>query len=122
MDSNHRRRKPADLQSAPVGHLGNLPTQSCPKGSAIKPNTPDGLKSKLGQTEQKVRTTEHNRERKLVPLGLAPIIIKTCQAFRGSLVAFEACLDSGLTILRCLDFATFAVSSTRRGGSFSIRQ
>jgi hypothetical protein len=26
MDSNHRRRKPADLQSAPVGHLGNLPT------------------------------------------------------------------------------------------------
>ena len=25
MDSNHRRRKPADLQSAPVGHLGNLP-------------------------------------------------------------------------------------------------
>src|SRR5687767_9555000 len=26
MDSNHRRRKPADLQSAPVGHLGNLPS------------------------------------------------------------------------------------------------
>ena len=25
VDSNHRRRKPADLQSAPVGHLGNLP-------------------------------------------------------------------------------------------------
>ena len=28
MDSNHRRRKPADLQSAPVGHLGNLPTSN----------------------------------------------------------------------------------------------
>src|SRR5438094_542263 len=27
MDSNHRRREPADLQSAPVGHLGNLPLQ-----------------------------------------------------------------------------------------------
>jgi hypothetical protein len=27
MDSNHRRRKPADLQSAPVGHLGNLPAE-----------------------------------------------------------------------------------------------
>ena len=27
MDSNHRRRKSADLQSAPVGHLGNLPAE-----------------------------------------------------------------------------------------------
>jgi hypothetical protein len=27
LDSNQRRRKPADLQSAPVGHLGNLPKQ-----------------------------------------------------------------------------------------------
>ena len=26
MDSNHRRRKPADLQSAPFGHSGNHPT------------------------------------------------------------------------------------------------
>ena len=25
MDSNHRRRKPADLQSAPFGHSGNHP-------------------------------------------------------------------------------------------------
>ena len=25
MDSNHRRRKPADLQSAPFGHSGNFP-------------------------------------------------------------------------------------------------
>ena len=25
MDSNHRRRKPADLQSAPFGHSGNPP-------------------------------------------------------------------------------------------------
>ncbi len=26
MDSNHRRYKPADLQSAPFGHSGNSPT------------------------------------------------------------------------------------------------
>ena len=26
MDSNHRRRKPADLQSAPFGHSGTCPT------------------------------------------------------------------------------------------------
>ncbi len=26
MDSNHRRRKPADLQSAPFGHSGNYPS------------------------------------------------------------------------------------------------
>ena len=28
MDSNHRRRKPADLQSAPFGHSGICPTHS----------------------------------------------------------------------------------------------
>ena len=33
MDSNHRRREPADLQSAPVGHLGNLPTEIFPPES-----------------------------------------------------------------------------------------
>ena len=27
MDSNHRRRKPAELQSAPFGHSGNCPFQ-----------------------------------------------------------------------------------------------
>ena len=27
MDSNHRRRKPADLQSAPFGHSGICPFQ-----------------------------------------------------------------------------------------------
>ncbi len=27
MDSNHRRRKPADLQSAPFGHSGNYPVE-----------------------------------------------------------------------------------------------
>ena len=27
MDSNHRRRKPADLQSAPFGHSGTCPTE-----------------------------------------------------------------------------------------------
>ena len=28
MDSNHRRRKPADLQSAPFGHSGICPFQN----------------------------------------------------------------------------------------------
>ena len=30
VDSNHRRRKPADLQSAPIGHSGNPPGNSQP--------------------------------------------------------------------------------------------
>ena len=29
MDSNHRRRKPADLQSAPFGHSGIHPVREC---------------------------------------------------------------------------------------------
>ena len=29
MDSNHRRRKPAELQSAPFGHSGNCPLFFC---------------------------------------------------------------------------------------------
>ena len=29
MDSNHRRRKPADLQSAPFGHSGICPFNMC---------------------------------------------------------------------------------------------
>ena len=33
MDSNHRRRKPADLQSAPFGHSG-----ICPKCLFLKIN------------------------------------------------------------------------------------
>ena len=30
MDSNHRRRTPADLQSAPFGHSGNFPLSCAP--------------------------------------------------------------------------------------------
>ena len=37
MDSNHRRRKPADLQSAPFGHSGNHPLFVTPTG--FKPVT-----------------------------------------------------------------------------------
>ena len=29
MDSNHRRHKPADLQSAPFGHSGTCPSKHC---------------------------------------------------------------------------------------------
>ena len=34
MDSNHRRRKPADLQSAPISHSGKLPVLNGPVFSA----------------------------------------------------------------------------------------
>ena len=39
MDSNHRRRKPADLQSAPVGHLGNLPAGLVDRSRSIVDRT-----------------------------------------------------------------------------------
>src|SRR5882672_8677431 len=55
MDSNHRRRKPADLQSAPVGHLGNLPAQSSRKRSAIKPNDNARLKFKVAELRLSLR-------------------------------------------------------------------
>src|SRR6185312_9702934 len=35
VDSNHRRRKPADLQSAPVGRLG-IPPESCLKTCVLR--------------------------------------------------------------------------------------
>ena len=44
MDSNHRRRKPADLQSAPFGHSGNFPFKYplyfCLPEKAPFPNSP----------------------------------------------------------------------------------
>ncbi len=37
MDSNHRRRTPADLQSAPFGHSGNFPLLStCPTSNNFR--------------------------------------------------------------------------------------
>ncbi len=44
-DSNHRRRQPADLQSAPFGHLGICPNlsrrwESNPRPSAYKADAP----------------------------------------------------------------------------------
>src|SRR5215470_7647214 len=52
MDSNHRRRKPADLQSAPVGHLGNLPfgrthTVYCPRPKVQRQKSSKNQNSKL---------------------------------------------------------------------------
>ena len=35
MDSNHRRRKPADLQSAPFGHSGICPESECKDSTLI---------------------------------------------------------------------------------------
>ena len=39
MDSNHRRRKPADLQSAPFGHSGTCPFQKVERKTGLKPAT-----------------------------------------------------------------------------------
>ena len=35
MDSNHRRRTPADLQSAPFGHSGNFPLSCAPSRNRL---------------------------------------------------------------------------------------
>ena len=52
MDSNHRRRKPADLQSAPFGHSGICPSlfrASC----RIRTNDPEITNHVLWPTELK---------------------------------------------------------------------
>ena len=77
MDSNHRRRKPADLQSAPFGHSGICPSlrASCRSGffayppivsfrasCRIRTNDPEITNHVLWPTELKRRTpfrTEH---------------------------------------------------------------
>ena len=43
MDSNHRRRKPADLQSAPFGHSGNHPCSIACAKVYILADTAKGL-------------------------------------------------------------------------------
>ena len=43
MDSNHRRRKPADLQSAPFGHSGNFPYVSKPLSLNSTVSAPQGF-------------------------------------------------------------------------------
>ena len=54
MDSNHRRRKPADLQSAPFGHSGICPTISFFRASCrIRTNDPEITNHVLWPTELK---------------------------------------------------------------------
>lgn len=56
MDSNHRRRKPADLQSAPFGHSGNHP---CFRASCrIRTNDPEITNHVLWPTELKRQAGE----------------------------------------------------------------
>ena len=43
MDSNHRRYKPADLQSAPFGHSGNFPYVSKPLSLNSTVSAPQGF-------------------------------------------------------------------------------
>ena len=54
MDSNHRRRKPADLQSAPFGHSGICPTIILHRASCrIRTNDPEITNHVLWPTELK---------------------------------------------------------------------
>ena len=54
MDSNHRRRKPADLQSAPFGHSGICPTFLFFRASCrIRTNDPEITNHVLWPTELK---------------------------------------------------------------------
>ena len=47
MDSNHRRYKPADLQSAPFGHSGILPFFACHRDKSPKAERPDKQDTKF---------------------------------------------------------------------------
>ena len=53
MDSNHRRRKPADLQSAPFGHSGNYPFPVFRASCRIRTNDPEITNHVLWPTELK---------------------------------------------------------------------
>ena len=57
MDSNHRRRKPAELQSAPFGHSGNYPSirASC----RIRTNDLEITNHVLWPTELKRQRKKH---------------------------------------------------------------
>ena len=81
MDSNHRRRTPADLQSAPFGHSGNFPS-SLPRSTVHPPpslasafradggiRTPDQL-----ITNQLLWPTELHRQNR--PFWIAKVGIK----------------------------------------------
>ena len=59
MDSNHRRRKPADLQSAPFGHSGICPTFLLLRASCrIRTNDPEITNHVLWPTELKRQTSK----------------------------------------------------------------
>ena len=53
MDSNHRRRKPADLQSAPFGHSGICPSLFLRASCRIRTNDPEITNHVLWPTELK---------------------------------------------------------------------
>ena len=78
MDSNHRRRKPADLQSAPFGHSGTCPTEfqkksgrrdSNPRPSAWKANA---LSTELLPQIWWAKMDSNHRRRKPADLQSAP--------------------------------------------------
>ena len=83
MDSNHRRRKPADLQSAPFGHSGTCPLHCCnvcfkkksgrrdsnPRPSAWKANA---LSTELLPQSQWARMDSNHRRHKPADLQSAP--------------------------------------------------
>ena len=57
MDSNHRRRKPADLQSAPFGHSGNFPSCLPLEGSArfLRGPFPGGFRCAAARVPEDIR-------------------------------------------------------------------
>jgi hypothetical protein len=75
MDSNHRRREPADLQSAPVGHLGNLPN---PLLSLIQPH-----KDRDVRVEVKLRNRNLNE---LTPFAICHLGAQAHALVNGHLV------------------------------------
>ena len=83
MDSNHRRHKPADLQSAPFGHSGTCPLHCCnvcfkkksgrrdsnPRPSAWKANA---LSTELLPQFRWAKMDSNHRRRKPADLQSAP--------------------------------------------------
>ena len=77
MDSNHRRRKPADLQSAPVGHLGNLPAEADARNASFKRSA-----NFLGQNERAFSQSRRSLVNSTPVLSLSKCSIRSAASSR----------------------------------------
>ena len=107
MDSNHRRHKPADLQSAPFGHSGTCPLHCCnvcfkkksgrrdsnPRPSAWKANALSTELLPQSSGQRWIRTTEGVSQQIYSLPHLATLVFALLQLRR----AFQQCLSQ----LRC---------------------